>query len=256
MTKKMILIYISSFVAVVLIIYLLAAASLRIFGIGMVFEIAPSKDLQYDFSYQRDFVTNRAGNKIELITNLSNDKPVVLYLHGNIGRLPALMKEIVKEYNLVSPAYPGYSQSEGEPNTDNIYETVDVTMDYIRAKGFADQDIMIIGHSMGGSPAVYASTRYPNVQKVVLVNTFYSIQNECQRQYSLLCVFAGDVLPSGQIARGSQSKVVQFHNPNDERIPYGEGKKLQEAIASKDKRFLDIQGTHGEFDPLDALSRE
>lgn len=44
-----------------------------------------------------------------------------------------------------------------------------------------------------------------------------------------------------------------FENPNDERIPYSQQKALYELIGSSDKKFFDLEGTHGTFDVLRVL---
>jgi pimeloyl-ACP methyl ester carboxylesterase len=219
-----------------------------------VFEREESQNKTLDsknFKYEREWLLNKAGNKIELIIAGKGPKsPVILYLHGNVGRLDNIMSQIINNYSLVSPAYPGYSQSQGRPSTRNIYETVDLSIEYIISKmRLKQQDIIVLGHSLGGSPALYAATKYPNLKKVVLVNTFYSIASEAWRRYSIFGIFGGLILPSNRLAKKANAKIRQFHNPNDKQLPYSGGQRLFKELASKDKQFFDLEdGNHSDFD--------
>jgi pimeloyl-ACP methyl ester carboxylesterase len=239
---------IAGVVCLLLAIWLTISLFVRIGGYSQVFLTQESKNLKYNFNHITTFIENSAKQKIEIVHNLDNDKPVVVYLHGNTGRQTKIMDEIVKNYNLVSPSYPGYSKSEGQPATDNVYETVDLTIDWVRTQGFKDDQIILLGHSLGGSPAVYGASKYADLKKVVLVNTFYNITRQCEQKYFIFCTMTGDVLPSNKYAKESKAKIRQFHVLNDEVIKYQDGKNLFNIINSSDKKFFDLEGSHNQFD--------
>ena len=216
-----------------------------------------SKDYDYGVAYSRAFVTNKAGEKIEILTvpNTSTDQ-VLVYFHGNWGRLKYVLQRASAYGTIISPAYPGYSQSEGIAKSDNVYETVDLTMQYLFDKGYKQEQITVLGHSLGGSPAVYAATKYPNVKKVVVVNTFYSIYAMCQKDYGIFCIFAEGYLNTSKLAPETLAKIRHFHTPNDELIPIAQGRDLFAKFGSKDKKFFEIEGTHGEFPVEKVLNQE
>jgi pimeloyl-ACP methyl ester carboxylesterase len=114
-------------------------------------------------------------------------------------------------------------------------------------QGITPAQITVIGHSMGGSTALYAASEYPDLKKLVLVGTFYSIQAMCETQFSILCVMTSGVLNSSNSAPLVQVKTRQFHNPNDQVVPYTQGKNLFNLIASKDKKFSDLSGSGPDF---------
>ncbi len=216
-----------------------------------------SKNYDYGVNFTRNFVQNSAGQKIEILTiSNQNTDQIIVYFHGNWGRLAYVLQRASAFGTIVSPAYPGYSQSEGSPNSDNVYETVDLTMKYLLDKGYKQEQIVVIGHSLGGSPAVYAATKYPHLKKVVVVNTFYSVQAMCQKDYSILCIFTGDYLNTSKLAPDTVAKIRHFHTPNDELIPFAQGKALFAKFGSKDKKFFEIGGTHGEFPVEEVLTTE
>jgi predicted esterase len=220
----------------------------------LYFNPEPSKNQDYNFQYLTDFIRNKEGKRIEILYNLDNDKDIVLYLHGNTGRNSSVIEEILKNYNFVSPAYTGFSNSEGEVSANSIYEVVDLTIEWLKNQGIASNKIIVLGHSVGGSAALYASTKYSDLKNVILVNTFYSLQSECSRQFYLLCIFTQEILPSNVLGSDVKTQIRQFHTINDEKIPYSEGKKLFERIISPDKAFFDLTGNHDNFSVDEVLN--
>jgi len=252
--RKTLVIGISS-ISTLLLIWMTGAFYLAIQSQNLVYEVDKSKNSVYPVPVETTYLKLNNGTKIEVLTakakNEKVKKNIIVYLHGNIGRIPKLLGDLTNYGSVVSPSYPGFSGSEGKPTTTNIYETAKITINWLESNGVAESDITILGHSLGGSTAVYAATQFPKVKELVLVNTFFSIQRECERSYSILCVLAGNIHNSGAVAQNidKNTPVRFFHNVNDEKIPHSEGEKLFNVIPSTNKQFLNISGTHGEFDP-------
>lgn len=227
----------------------------------LTFDTAKSKNNDYGITkgYGQTFIKNSVGEKVEvLIIPKPESTNITVYFHGNIGRLGKIMREAGEVSTVISPAYPGYSESEGTATADKVYETVDLTMKYLFDQKYTQNQITVLGHSLGGSSAVYAATKYPNLKKVVLVNTFYSVQAMCEKQYSILCAFSGEFMNTAKIARDAKAKIVHFHNEKDEFIPHEQGVRLHKILGggNKDKPLLNISGSHREFPVKDALTRE
>jgi pimeloyl-ACP methyl ester carboxylesterase len=243
--------------------WIAGAATIVYMAPKLTFDVAKSKNLEYDVPYTTALKPNSAGENIEiLITNgenldyLGKPKQVILYLHGNVGRRPYIVKDASKYGMVVSPAYPGYSQSGGEASADKIYETVDVTMNYLKDLGYEEKDIIVLGHSLGGSPAMYAAEKYPDLKRVVIVNTFYSMQKMCETRYSILCIFSGGFMNTANIAPKAKAKIRMFCNPQDDYIPPQQCRDLFEKVSSEDKKVFDISGTHDIFPVETALTQE
>ncbi len=255
LTKKN-LIILGTILLALIVLWLIGSLVLLFRAPQLVFDTTLSKNAKPDFAYQQFFIKNSHNQKLDTWwLPKEGSKDVILYMHGNAGRIITYLPEFNQTANVLSPAYPGYSGSEGQPDTENIYETLDLTIDYLHQKGFKDEQITVWGHSLGGSPSVYAATEYPNLQKVVLVNTFYSIQSMCFPQYSILCAFGGGILNSGKLAPQTVAKIRQFHDPNDKKVPFSEGEKLYAALGSKDKKFQKLKDTdtHVNFNIQDTL---
>ena len=169
-----------------------------------------------EFDYQLDFVRNSQGENISLwyFPKSSSDE-VILYLHGSTGRLTHFIPELNSQASIVSPAYPGYHESEGSPTYQKAYEAAVLAYDYLLEKGFSEDKITIFGHSMGGSPATYLAARRPNAKRLVIVNTFSSIQSMCFRSYTILCGFNGSIFNSAVNAKDVQIPVRHFAYKGD-----------------------------------------
>lgn len=232
-------------------VWLAVSFGLYLMSGKIVHKTVLSHGQKFNVPYERTFVRNAAGSKIDIMWapwKDGGDHKTYLYLHGNAGRLPFIVEGLAREGNLLSPAYPGYSASDGSPNTKNVNETVDLSIEFLHAHGIQDRDIVVVGHSLGGSPAVYAAVKYPDLGKVILVNTFYSIQEMCESRYYIFCVFSGGIHNTAAIAPMTKVAIRQFHDRNDNVVPFEQGEALFKLLGSPDKRFTVLSGGHSDFD--------
>ena len=209
-------------------------------------------------NYKQDFVRQWGGNDNNNIQILSFENPssdnYIIYLHGNAGRLINFFPELIKKGNVISPAYPGYHASEGKPSVENAYRTAETTYNWLTAKGIPENKITILGHSMGGSPAVYLAKMKPNAAKLVLVNTFSSVQSMCVSQYSILCAFTGNVFNSAKNAESVKIPVRQFGYEFDATVPFVESEKLFASFtSSQDKQFFKLTDFTHSFPDFDKI---
>jgi predicted esterase len=180
----------------------------------------------------------------------------VLYLHGNAGRLDDLMSGLgdnirQTKLSIVSPSYPGYHESEGSPTVQNTYQTAIDTYDWlVNVKKIPENKIIILGHSLGGSPAAYLASKKPKAKKLVLINTFSSVQSMCFAKYSILCMFTGDIFNTAENAKKVTIPVRQYHLKTDSTVPFYEGEKLFKYFTNtQDKKFTELtRYTHSVID--------
>ena len=234
-----------------LFIWLAVSTGLYLLSGTIIYKTGLSRNESFSVPHERIFIRNSAGEKIDTLWAPKSGgaaRKTYLYLHGNAGRLPFIVEGLASHGNLLAPAYPGFSGSEGSPDTDNINEILDLSIEFLRAKGIGDKDIVVFGHSLGGSPAVHAAGRYPDLGRVILVNTFYSIKSMCEGKYYIFCVFAGGIHDSAAMAPLAKAPVRQFHDRDDLVVPFEEGERLFDLIGSPDKKFTVIHGSHSDFD--------
>lgn len=204
---------------------------------------------------ERDFTLNSKREKIEILivrkheNYRSEGAEAILYLHGTHGRVQSILEDASQVAPVFSPAYPGYSRSEGKPSEENIYETTMKTLEYLLfRRQYSPNQITVLGHSLGAAAALQTASIIPNLRRVVLVNAFYSMQAMCQTKYSLWCIFTGDLFNNAVVAPWARAKIRQFHVRQDDYVPFEQGQKLFAKIGSADKVFQGIEGTHDNFD--------
>ncbi len=235
-------------------VWLLASAYLRFTSASRIFNTFPSSVTTSDDGYTNIFLNGVKGKKISVYkyeskSVIPSDK-VIIYAHGNAGRINFFFPELQKVGTVYSPAYPGFSESEGSPSMEGSYDAAIKTYDYlVNDQKIDEKRITIFGHSLGGSIATYLASQRPNANKLVLVNTFSSIQSMCYRQYGILCVFAYDLLNSAENAKKVTMPVIQFALPTDKTVPYQEGQKLFTYFNQKTSKFVTMDKyTHAYLD--------
>lgn len=241
----------STLLAVLIIIWLVFSAFLYTQSKSLIFNNKVSWAPVPAYGYELSFVRNKEDQNVSMwyFPNPATDK-VILYLHGNAGRIADYFEPLKQYGSVLSPSYPGYHESEGDPTPENVYETAVLAYDYlVNTKKIPENKIIILGHSMGGSPATYLASQKPGANKLVLINTFSSVQSMCYRQYTIFCVFAGDIFNSAQHAQKVTIPVRQFVYNGDLTVPAEEGKKLFTYFKNDDKKLVELdQYTHVYFD--------
>ena len=235
-------------------IWLLLSVLLRTSSNGFVFHPEPSYNNLELIDFEQIYVDGVGGNKIsvhkyESISEVATDK-VILYLHGNAGPISSFMEHLTKAGTVYSPSYPGYGDSEGNPSQDGSYDAAMVTYNYlVNDLKIDEKKITIFGHSLGGSVSTYLASQKPNAAKLVLANTFSSIQSMCFRQYSILCIFSYDLFNSAENAKKVKIPVTQFALKTDKTIPFQEGEKLYSYFNPSTSSFVELNKfTHSNLD--------
>jgi fermentation-respiration switch protein FrsA (DUF1100 family) len=182
-----------------------------------------------------------------------SDKPgkLTILFHGNGGLSTWFLKDIITQGDILVPSYPGYLESEGKSTLENFYETGDIAYQKALDLGYREDQITIWGHSLGGAMATYVSSKHPNLNKTILVNTFNNLRDVCEKRIGPFCIFGYGLLPSDEYASKIKGKVRQFHDRGDKVIAFELGEKLYSSIGSSDKKFIVFEnGDHNNFSIL------
>ena len=184
-------------------------------------------------------------------------KPVILFLHGNGSTLHMGKWRYIRMHKegvgYLAPAYRGYSGSTGSPTEQGLYIDGLAAYDWLRAKGFADRDIVIQGHSLGTGVATYVATRRP-ARALILEAPFTAAVDVGAHRYPYMPVawLMKDKFMSRGRIKDVHMPLLIAHGTADDTIPFAEGQKLYE-LANPPKVFVAMPGSNHNTLPRDGL---
>jgi len=109
--------------------------------------------------------------KVQVFRGGPADGPPVVYLHSAQGETPGLLflETLADWAGVVAPVFPGFGESEGIDEIDDIEDAVFHLLDVFDSLGL--ESPAVVGLSLGGWLAAEIATRYPErVGRLVLVN--------------------------------------------------------------------------------------
>lgn len=136
-------------------------------------------------NFEENFVKTSDGHRIHtwlLLQPQSENKPTLVYFHGNAGNMGFRLKNAALMYaksdiNILMMDYRGYGSSEGTPTEAGLNLDGEAVLKFAKSHPkLTNSKVILFGRSLGGAVAVSLAHRYPTmVAGVVLENTFLSI---------------------------------------------------------------------------------
>jgi fermentation-respiration switch protein FrsA (DUF1100 family) len=174
-------------------------------------------------------------------------RAVLLYCHGNGGNL-AMWADALKTVHdrigvtVMGFDYRGYGRSEGTPSEEGVLADARAARAWLaRRAGIAENQIVLMGRSLGGAVAVDLAT--DGARGLVLESTFTSLPEVGHAAMPWL-----PVRTLMQSKFNSQAKIGNYHGPllqshgtADRLIPFAMGRQLFDA-ANEPKQFVKIEG--------------
>lgn len=177
------------------------------------------------------------------------DDPVVVVFHGNAGhigdRVPKLQALFHNGLGIFLVGYRGYGGNPGKPSEEGLSRDARSVLDWLAARGFDGERIVLYGESLGTAVAVKTATEY-SVGAVVLEAPPSSIAEVAQSHYwylpaKWLLLDQWDSL--SRIARIGAPLLV-FHGEQDRTVPAKFGKRLFAAALEPKESFFLPGGNH------------
>jgi alpha-beta hydrolase superfamily lysophospholipase len=191
-----------------------------------------------------------------------DNKPVLLYFHGNGGalryRVERFHRLVSDGIGLIALEYRGYGGLGGSPSEAGLIADAHAAYDFAVAN-YPPQQIVLWGESLGSGVAVALAAERP-VGRVILEAPFTSAEAVGARHYWYLPVrlLMKDQFRSDKRIGKVAAPLMIMHGVHDRVVPYAMGEELFN-LANKPKhivRFLD--GGHEDLDAhgaLDAVAR-
>lgn len=190
-----------------------------------------------------------------------NSAGTILFLHGNGDNVSSHFANaywlIDEGYDVYLFDYRGYGESEGSVTLDNAIEDTGQMIDYSVSQLPDEEKLIVMGHSLGGSMAVYAVAHSKHKEKIktlVTIEAFSDYHDVTQDvlskswlfwlfQWPLSYTIDNSYRPLDSVALISPVPLLVIHSKNDEMIDMYHAKKLYE-VAQQPKYFKLIDSNH------------
>lgn len=186
----------------------------------------------------------------------SGSNQTVLICHGNAENVSQSSRSNGDQFRDAIGAdvfefdYRGYGKSEGSPHEVGVLADAEAAMQWICEKtGKAPDQIILVGHSLGGGPAVHLANAC-GCKALILQRTFSSTADVGQLNYPWLPIryVMRNQYRSSEKIKSCTQPLFQTHPGSDQVIPIELAQKLFEASPSKQKMFTTHEGL-GHYDP-------
>jgi fermentation-respiration switch protein FrsA (DUF1100 family) len=186
-----------------------------------------------------------------------DDKPVILYFHGNGGalryRVDRFRKIIGDGIGLVAIEYRGYGGSNGSPSETGLIADGEAAYAFAAAR-YQAQQLVLWGESLGSGVAVALAAEKP-VGRVILEAPFTSAAAVAATRYWYLPVrlLMKDQYRSDERIGKVTAPVLILHGMHDHVVPFAMGERMFELTKAPKHIVRFIDGDHEDLDANGAL---
>ena len=244
---------------------LLSACSNLLFAPIKSYPLIP--DIPYeDIYFESQDSVRLHGWKIHARNDYTNNhiagyKGTILFFHGNgdnvSTQLPNTYWLAEEGYDVYIFDYRGYGKSEGSATLDNTINDLELMITYVIKQLPEDEKLIILGHSLGASMAIYSvakSAHRDRIKCLVTAAAFSDYRDVVQEvlsknwlswplQWPLSYTIDNSYRPLDFIAQVAPVPVLILHGKADEMIDLSHANKLFKQ-AKKPKAFSLIGGGH------------
>lgn len=205
--------------------------------------------------YENVFFQTSDGVKLNgwfypAVANSPRSQLVFLNCHGNGGNISHRLGLYQALLNLgasvFAPDYRGYGASEGSPSEEGTYLDAQAAYQWLRQKGFAAQNIIAYGESLGGAITAELCMR-EQTGGLVLQSTFTSIPEIGRELYPWLPVRLLSTIKYDTCRKLSHLKipVLIMHSKDDGLVGFRHSQE-NFAAANEPKFFCELRGSHND----------
>ena len=151
-------------------------------------------------------------------------QPTIVYFHGNAGNLfnhSRIARPLIEAgYGVLLVEYRGYGGNAGSPTEDGLYADGRAAIEFLKAQGLAEKDMVLFGQSLGTGIAVKMAAEI-EVRALILQSPYTSIADVAQSIYWYMPVklLVKDRFDSQSIIGGITTPVLIFYGEEDRIIP-------------------------------------
>lgn len=180
-----------------------------------------------------------------------DETAVLLFCHGNAGNISHRLDSL-RIFNRLGLSvlifdYRGYGKSGGRPSEEGTYRDAEAAWDYLtQRRGVPPEKIILFGRSLGGAVAAELALR-KNPAALIVESSFASVVDMGRALYPWLPIRLMAKYRYATIEKvgGISCPKLIVHSPDDEIVPYEQGRALYEKAAPP-KELLVISGGHND----------
>lgn len=238
----------------VAVLFIAAIALLSIFQRSLIYPI-PVDDGDVPPGFEVVSYTTPDGLELEAGFRPGREGlPVLLFFHGNgvdWQSITHTAELAMKEgYGVLAAEYRGYGGNPGAPHEDGLYNDGRAAWSYLREQGFAADDIVILGNSLGsGTATQVAMEQAPRA--LILISPFKSLAATAQNSYPWAPVdmMLKDRYDSIDKIGAVEAPILILHGEDDRLIPIEHAREL--AQANPNAQFIGFTGEGHALSPED-----
>ena len=184
----------------------------------------------------------------------ARSRRVILFCHGNKGNLghylhffAAILESGV---NLMAFDYRGYGRSSGFPSEKGTYRDAAAAFNWLRSRGFAPNDVIVYGESLGGGIASELALQEPSAG-LVLQAAFTSVPDLGEELFPWLPVRWLSTIQYATRTKLPRLRIpVMITHSRDDRLIGFHHAQGNFAAANEPKLLWELKGAH--HDPIAA----
>jgi fermentation-respiration switch protein FrsA (DUF1100 family) len=180
-------------------------------------------------------------------------KPTIVWFHGNASNVGITLRRAVpyltKGYGLLAVEYRGYAGNPGAPTEQGLYKDGRAFFEWLKAKGVAENNIIVYGESIGSGSAVQMATEY-TVHTLILESPFTSTMDAAAFHYPYVPVkwLIKDRYENIAKIKDIKSPLILAYGDQDRVIPHRLGQALFDAAPEPKSRIVIEGGDHNNLD--------
>ncbi len=163
--------------------------------------------------------------------------PIMVFFHGNAENIASLYasgfyhKISAAGYHLLVVDFPGYGNSEGEPNEDGLIESGRLGLRWARAN-YPNHPVIVAGWSLGAAVAIQTVAQEPGASALVLISPWASLAEVGRAHYPdfLVRLILREEYDSLAAAAKVTVPSLVLHGTIDPLIPFKQGGLVAQAL--------------------------
>ena len=155
--------------------------------------------------------------------------PTVVFFHGSAGSYQTTVWSTQdyadKGWGILMPEYPGYGGNPGAPSETSFKDAAVSAMAWIKNQGVDEDDLVVIGNSIGSGPAITAAKQ--GAGGLVVISGLTSLKDVVKEKLpSAPTYLLRDRYENARDIQGIALPVLIVHGEDDEIIPFSQGRQL------------------------------